>query len=131
MTAASVTLQGQTAAEALMVDTGTLTRYGPQTWVESTGTQTRPVLSTPYSGKCRVKAAGFDQSAEAGEEQISRWPFTVSLPVAVVDVQLNDVFTLSAAVDASLIGVPLRVREVLRGTNITARRLGCEEVESP
>lgn len=131
MTAGTITAAGQVAAEAIMVDAGTLTRYGVQTWDETTGVETRPVLATPYTGKCRVRGAGGDSPAEAGEQQISKWPFTVSLPALVVDVKLNDVFTLTDSADPSLVGVPLRVREILRGTNITARRLGCEEVESP
>lgn len=131
MTALSTAQQGQVLAESLMLDTCTISRAGAETFDDATGTYS-DTESTVYSGKCRLKPSvlSADRVAQAAERQIALWPFSVSLPVDVTDVELDDVVTVTASQDPSLVGVRLRIRSVARGTYLTARRVDCEEVSS-
>lgn len=131
VTAADVAERGQILAESLMVDACTITRggSGAPTFNSTTGTYTPPAGSTVYTGACRVKPSALsgNTTVQAGEREVSLWPFAVSVPVSVTDVDLNDLVTITASADASLVGRELRVRSVARGTFVTARRLDCEE----
>lgn len=129
MSATSATRSGQALAESLMLDACTITRNdGDPVFDSTTGTYSQP--TTPiYTGKCRVKPSVLsgNTTVQAGEERVALWPYSVSVPVAVADVRLDDIVTVTTSADASLIGVTLRVRSIGRGTFITARRLDCEE----
>lgn len=130
MTAASVTLAGRTAAEGLMVDACTITRtVAGTTFDETTGAYTGGSSTAVYSGKCRVKPRdNADRVVQFGEEAVSFWPFIVSVPMSVTTIELDDMVTITAsALDPALAGLSLRVREVLSGSHLTARRLSCEE----
>jgi hypothetical protein len=129
MSAEATTLAGRAAAEALMVDSCTVTRNaaGP-TFNETTGAYTGGATSTIYTGACRVKPRdNADRVVQFGEEAVSFWPFLVSVPMSVDDVELDDFVTITAsALDPALVGLVLRVRQVQAGSHITARRLSCE-----
>lgn len=131
MTAEATTLAGRTAAEELMVDECLITRGTTQGTFNTTTLEYDTVAATEvYDGKCRVKPTGgqaSDRQAQAGERQIALWPFTVSVPISVTGIQPDDLVTVTASsLDADLVGLQLRVRSVVQGTHITARRLGCE-----
>ena len=130
MTAETATASGRTAAEGLMTDTCTITRAnGEPTYNPSTLTYTTPTPTTVYTGKCRVKPSVLsgNTTVQAGEERVALWPFSISVPFSATDVELDDIVTVTSSADASLVGRPLRVRSIARGTNVTARRLDCEE----
>lgn len=117
-----------------MVDECTITRagVGAPVFDPATGTYTDPAPTTQYQGKCRVKPRDLvDRVVQAGDQPTSIWPYLVSIPFGAADVTVDDVITITASADPTLVDRELRVRSATRGTNITARRLGCEEVESP
>lgn len=128
MSATSAVLHGRAAAEALMVDACTITAGAAvQVYDEASDTYVTPAGASRYSGPCRVKPRESDQNVEAGAESISLWPYTVSVPVAAVGIDVDDVVTVTdCPLDPSLVGRTLRVRQVTQGSFITARRLGCE-----
>lgn len=134
MSAGSVTLAGRSAAEALMTDTCTVTRPGATEPVYDPGTDTYtyPGGTEVYSGKCRVKQADtIDQDRQAGEAVVGARRYVVSLPMSVTGVRRGDSVTVDTSVlDGALPGVVLRVLGAAKGSQITARRLACEE-ESP
>jgi hypothetical protein len=130
VTANTVTLRGRTAAEVMMVDTCTITRASePGVFNETTGQYDLASPATVYSGKCRVKPRdNADRVVQYGQEAVSFWPYVVSVPMSVTDIELDDVVTIAAsALDPALVDLQLRVREVLSGSHLTARRLSCEE----
>lgn len=131
MTAAEVATRGQALAESLMTDTCTITRAGAgeRTFNATTNSYTDPADTTVYTGACRVKPSALsgNTTAQAGEREVSLWPYSVSIPFAET-AELDDVVTVTASADPSLVGRTLRVRSVARGTYLTARRLDCEEV---
>jgi len=125
----SATLAGRRAAEALMVDTCTITRgTSSQTFDPATGTYaTTPGVSV-YTGPCRVKPAGTsDRVVEAGGQAVSLFPFVVSVPISAVQFAVDDRVTVTVStLDPALVGTVLRVVQVAAGSHLTARRLGCE-----
>ena len=131
MTAASTTLAGRRAAEALMVDACTISLPAAGgSFDTDTGTYAPGAPTALYTGKCRVRHAGGqsgDRQVQHGEQQISLWPFVVSVPTSVVGLRPDAVVTITAsALDPDLVGLVLRVRDVIQGSHVTARRLGCE-----
>lgn len=121
--------RAQRAAEQLMQDTCTITRTtASEAFDEETGTYAAGTTTTVYEGPCRVRPRdNADRVVQYGEEAVSFWPFVVSVPMGVVDAQLNDIVTITAAAhDDSLADQQLRIREVLAGTHLSARRLACE-----
>jgi hypothetical protein len=124
-------LQGE--AESMMTDTCTITRGGgTRTFNATTGTYSTSGGSTVYSGKCRIRtrSLGFlrERQAEAGEEQVVLWPYTVAVPVSVTDLAVLDELTVNTSTDPALADVVMRVRVVSLVTNATARKMDCEEV---
>lgn len=128
--------QGQAAAEGLMTDTCTITRpSGTPTLDPDTGDYTGGGTITVYSGACRVKpriSRGPGDQVEAGERPVQIWPYVVSLPIAATGVEVDDdVMVDSSALDPELTGRGLVVKTIEAGSQITARRLGCVEQETP
>ncbi len=128
MTANAAVLAGRSAALALMQDSCVIN-------VESAGLVYDPTSDTDvpaagaqlYAGPCRVKPAPTDRVVEAGAQTVSLFPFTVSVPVDATAYSIGDLVTVTACVlDPALVGKVLRVRQVLAGSHLTARRLGCE-----
>lgn len=131
MTATATAARGQAFAETLMTDTCTITRAGSGTFNETTGVyDTTP--STVYSGKCRVRpmAIRADHQVDAGDAAVQIWPFVVSLPLTVTTVDASDTLTITASDDPGLVGRVLVVKSVALGSQITARRLGCDIQET-
>jgi hypothetical protein len=130
VSAESTTLAGRAAAEALMVDTCVISRRGTTgAFNETTGAYDVGASTEIYAGPCRVKPRdNADRVVQYGEQAVSFWPYIVSVPMSVTNVGLNDIVTITASeLDPALFGLSLRVREVLVGTHLTARRLSCEE----
>lgn len=116
-------------AESLMVDTCTITRSaGNGTLNTTTGQYTPPTPTTVYTGKCRVKAnSRFDHVIQFGEQPVSLYRFTVSIPMSATTVLVDDIITINtSALDPAMPNLRLRVREPEFGSQVTARRIGCE-----
>lgn len=128
MTAKSATERAQRQALSMMTDACTVGRVGTTRVYNPATDSYNVVTTTVYSGVCRVKPAGSDTVSNVGEQTVSRWPYTVSLPVTATPA-VDDQVTVTASGDPALTGLKLRVRSVVKGTNVSARRLGCEERE--
>ena len=128
MTARGATLAGRRAAEHLMVDACTISaETAPQYDVE-TDQQVTPVGALRYTGRCRIRPRdNSERVLEAGGQTVALWPYLVSVPMSATGIDLGDVVHIdSCELDPSLVGLVLRVRQVLAGTHLTARRIGCE-----
>lgn len=114
-----------------MQDTCTITRGGSGEPVFNAATKlhTDPATTALYTGKCRVRPPTTQaNSVEAGDAQVGLQRYTVSVPMSVTGVRRDDVVTVTASQDADLVTRRLRVVQVAAGTQVTARRLTCEEV---
>jgi hypothetical protein len=82
----------------------------------------------PVVSPCRVRPQGSQSGdAEAGGAEVVSSGYVVSVPFALTP-RVFQRLVVTSSPDSSLVGIPLEIRQVARGDNITARRLLCEEV---
>jgi hypothetical protein len=135
VTATSVTLRGQLAAEALMVDSCTIQRVTGTSTNDTTGVVT-PTYSTIYTGKCKLQAVGSKGQAPArphvvDQAQVFLFQLELHVPMSVTGVQADDVVTVTASLlDADLTTRVWRIRALSHKSFQTARRFTLEEVLS-
>jgi len=133
MSAVSALLRGRTAAEALMLDTITVTRLTSSVTDGETGVVT-PTYSTVYTGPAKVQRTGRQTTArpsEVGEAEVFMSRLEVHVPVSVVGISTDDIITVTAStLDPELVGQQFHVRQESHKSFETARRLGVEEITS-
>lgn len=123
---------GRAAAERLMVDTVTITRTTSLGAINDTTGAYTPTSSTVYSGKARVKLNNVaDLVVDAGGRGASVREYIVSVPLSSTVFAVDDTVTITAsALDPAQVGLVLHVLGITHGSQITARRLRCQEVTS-
>lgn len=122
--------RGRAHAERLMTDTCTVTRAGTtSTLDEGTGTLTN-TPTTVYTGVCRLKPTQVqDRMVEVGADEVGIASHVVSLPITETDPRPGDIVTVTASTyDAASVGRTFTILGALHGSQITARRLSCQEV---
>jgi hypothetical protein len=126
---------GRREAEALMRDTVTVYRPGPDIFDRATG-QTVPGQPevTFYTGKARVKVEQLaDSEVQAGEQEVAlrqykvSLPFTTTLPATGERPRPGDVVDVTASPDPRLVGVRLWVTGVQYSGTATAWRIIAED----
>jgi len=131
MSAVSAMLRGRTAAEALMVDTCTVTRPNPNPTTDGTGHVIKTYTAV-YTGKCKVQrqqSVARPQLVAEAEVFISR--LELHLPTSVTGVASDDIATITASAhDPDLVGRVFHVRELAHKSFQTARRYQIIEVTS-
>jgi hypothetical protein len=94
----------------------------------TTGDYTPSDGTTVYDGPCRVKRETTpERQVEAGDAPVLLRRYVVSVPLSVVGVKHGMPVAITASGDPDLVNVALVVRDVGRGTTVTARRLICQE----
>lgn len=132
MSVAGILARGRVQAEALMTDACTITRVTGQTLNEVDGTY-NDTTSTVYTGKCRVQLRNMAVAALplSGERQVVAQQLEVSVPIAAGEAQVGDKITVTASAhDPQLVGRVYRVREEVRKSHATARRLVVQEEQT-
>lgn len=123
--------RGRAAAEALMVDTCTITRATSTTTNPDTGQVSRTTIPV-YGGKCRFQdasPAAPPTPKQLGGAGVLVAELQLQLPIAVSDVQPDDLVTCTAAVlDPGLAGRAWRARPTPRKTHATKCVVGLVEV---
>jgi hypothetical protein len=121
--------RGRAAAEALQVDTCVIKRKTGET---TSGGVITPTLTTLYTGKCRVQIkseAGAGQNV--GEAYLVVERHEIQLPITVTGLQEGDSITITAStLDPDLVGRVYVIRDVLRKSHLTSRRVTVTEVTS-
>jgi len=92
---------------------------------EESGTRSVIKAAPFFTGPCRAQQQKQPQVATTGEQRVSTHDYLVTIPASVTAVKLGHIVTVTAAEDASLIGRPLKVVDVIRGTEIWERDLIC------
>jgi hypothetical protein len=118
----------QPVAEGTM--TGACTIRDPGATVQgefdnSNGTFPSTPAAPYYTGPCRAQQQKQPQVATTGDQKVSTHDYLVTVPASVVAVKAGHILTVTAAEDTSLIGRPLQVTDVQRGTEIWERDLIC------
>ena len=124
-------LRGRALAEDLMVDSWSCTRGGGTVFDDVTGEWVTVPVEDVYAGPGRLRdrsSVGFRDDVQ-GESTVTS-QLILSLPVESSGaVRVGDVLSCTAAADAALVGVNVRVTDLHLQTHSTARRFGVE-VES-
>lgn len=147
MSVGALLSRGRAEAEALMLDTCSITRGGTSEPVfdPATGLFTPPGGTVVYAGKCRVKApqARTVRTAEAGERQIALIPGEVHIPVVSGGYRTDpatglpfvptddDTVVITAvgrASDPSLLAVALTIEGPFIGSLTSSRRMSVQAV---
>jgi hypothetical protein len=129
MSAEAVVLAGRTEAEALMLDTCTITRPGEPVTDPDTGDVTNSA-ETVYAGKCKVQSKdSATSSPEAGEHTFTVVSRQVHIPANAADVHDGDVVTITASrLNAFTVGKQYRVSGFTPDTFDTAFRMPVKEI---
>lgn len=120
---AQAMIRGRLAAEALMVDTCTITRPTTTTTTNpDTGAVTR-TTTTVYSGKCRMRLPSpvARPDVVGGAQEFLQHP-VLSLPATTTGVQIDDLVTMTASLLPGLVGRVFHVRAQPGQTHETAAR---------
>lgn len=126
MSAASTSAAGRAAVEALMTDRCRIEDVGTVTTTDDG--QDQAAVTVVYDGVCRVKPAGTAAETPSVNAAAETWQYKLSIPVGPEPVRSGLRVTVTASLDPSLVGLRLQVRNLDRGTHITARRMWCTEV---
>lgn len=126
--AAYAASEGRRVAEALMVDTCTITRPGTPVTDPDTGEVTVPSDSV-YAGRCKVQTnEAQEANPEAGGATYTVQRYRVDVPVGAYEPAIGDVVTITAAAhDVNLVGRRYRVVALLHKSMATAYRLSVRE----
>ncbi|WP_327378009.1 DUF6093 family protein [Streptomyces sp. NBC_01216] len=126
---------GRREAEALMRETITIFRPGPDIFDRTTGLSVPgPPVVVFYTGAARVKPAQLaDSEVQAGEREVVlrqyrvTLPFATELPASGERPRAGDVVDVAASPDPRLAGLRLWVTGVHYGSTATAWRIITEE----
>lgn len=117
---------GRALAEALMLDSCTITRVDPDVpfTTDANGVD-HPTLLTVYAGRCKVQASKAQEAnPETGGQVFTVQRYELHVPVGGYAPQVGDVATIAAATfDEYLAGQKLRVESLLHKSMATAYRL--------
>jgi hypothetical protein len=131
VSAEAAVLAGRAEAEALMLDTCTITRPGEPVTDPDTGDVTNSA-ETVYAGKCKVQSKdSATAKPEVGEHTFTVVSRQVHIPANAADVRDGDVVTITTSrLNAFTVGKQYRVSGFTPDTFDTAFRLPVKEVMS-
>lgn len=120
--------RGRAHAERLMTDTCTITRVTAETL--DADHDLTPTTTEVYTGKCRIRPRQTqDRMLEHGGDDIGAADLVVSIPITATGVQPGDTVTVDTSTyDADAVGRTYTVLGSVHGSQVTARRLTCQEV---
>jgi len=110
----------------VMLDACTVTRSGTRTYNPVTQ-QYSETDTTVYSGPCRIKIwRGQDEQAADTEVNVQRYYLDLPLSDTAPDVRRRDTVTITASLNAALVGRVLILTNAEAETTDTAFRITCE-----
>lgn len=129
MSRASAIARGRTAAELGMVDACDIERPAGES---TSGGVVTATTADVYSGMCRLQVRQESGAGEkVGEAYVVVQRIELQLPMSAPALLEGDRVTMTASVsDPQLAGRKYRVRDVVRKTDLTARRVTLLEVTS-
>jgi hypothetical protein len=106
-----------------------ITRRDPAGVSDGSGDWTPSGPTTVYTGPCRVQVMATQQQViVVGETQETQRRYLVTVKFDTAELHVHDLVTITASVDAGLVGRELRVGEVAYGSEQWERDLTCEEM---
>jgi hypothetical protein len=126
MSLASHVARGRARHALLMLDACTVTRPGTRTYDPATQ-QYSETDATVYTGPCRIKIwRGIDVEAAEQEINVQRYYLDLPLSATAPDVRRRDTVTITASLNAALVGRVLVLTDAEAETTDTAFRITCE-----
>lgn len=102
---------------------------GEGTWNPTKKQYDPPPRETVYENlSCRVQELALPQVQEAGQQYVSSRDYRVSVPIAALAVLVEDEVEVTGgdpSLDASLVGRPLTITDIQRGSLTWERDLIC------
>lgn len=128
MTVDGVLSHGRDLAEELMTDACTIRRVTGEAL--DANHDLTPTYSTVYAGKCRIRPRQTqDRMLEQGGDDVGVADLVVSVPIAVTGVEPGDLVDITVSTyDPDAVGRTYTVLGSVHGSQVTARRLTCQEV---
>jgi hypothetical protein len=117
-----VASSAMTAACAITRRTGAATT-GPD------GTVTPPPAATVYEGPCRFVPRTDERHRAAGDWQVTPRRYDIGVLYDTDPIQVGDTVTVTAAADAGLVGVAVRVVDVAYSSEQWQRNVVAEELQ--
>jgi len=118
--------RGRARHARLMLDACTVTRPGTRTYNPVTQ-QYSETDTTVYTGPCRIKIwRGIDVEAAEQEINVQRYYLDLPLSATAPDVRRRDTVTITASLNAALVGRVLVLTDAEAETTDTAFRITCE-----
>jgi hypothetical protein len=126
MSLASHIARGRARHALLMLDACTVTRPGVSTYNPVTQ-KNEQSFTTVYTGPCRIKIwRGIDVEAAEQEVNVQRYYLDLPLSDTAPDVRRRDTVTITASLNAALVGRVLILTNAEAETTDTALRITCE-----
>lgn len=131
MSAQSIALAGQRAAEMRMVDTCRVERNGNPVTDPDTGKVT-PSKTTVYTGKCEIQASVTRvMESTSAEHQFGMMRSEAKFPMSAGPFRMNDYVTITAsAISPQMVGMVFRISGVQPKSFQTAQRFQVEVFSS-
>jgi hypothetical protein len=121
--------RGRSFAERIQTDTCTITIPGAPTLDPDTAVLTDTATEL-YSGQCRIRPRQVqDRMTEVGADEVGVTAHVVTVPISVVEIPPGAIVTVTAsAADPDLVGRQFTILGAIHGSQITGRRMTCQEV---
>lgn len=118
-------------ATSAMTSTCRITRRSGAATTGTDGTVTPPAATPVYEGQCRVVPRATDQGVHrtSGDDVVTPRRYEVSLTYDAPTILLGDTVTVTAAADAGLVGVSVRVIDVSYSSEQWQRMLFAQEIQ--
>jgi len=123
----------RSTSKSALPDRCTITRpSGEPTLDVGTGYLTPAAPTTVYTGACRVRPRGSQElDIEVGDLHETLGPYVATLPHDMGDVRVDDYLTVTASLDAQLVGRSFQISHVGWSSWQIDRRLGLDDREQP
>ena len=119
-------VRGRAWHPQVMLDACIVTRPGVRTYNPATQ-QYAEADTTVYTGPCRIKIwRGIDVEAAEQEINVQRYYLDLPLSDTAPDVRRRDTVTITASLNAALVGRVLVLTDAEAETSDTALRVTCE-----
>jgi hypothetical protein len=125
--------EGRQLAEALMVDTCTVSTWTGRTVQNETDGEEAKVYAVDFTSKCKVQQRAANQvaSPEVGGRRVAIDEVEIHLPVSaeqVVEGQVIEITAVGALSDVRMLGRKFVVSSPMNKTHATATRLQVKEL---
>jgi len=126
-----IAARGQRVALRLMTDRCVVYRLDYDHPTPGTGGRDGYGRTDLYTGRCRIRPVSESRvsgkPAEAGGSVLAIEQYLVSVPLSVTGVEAHDLLQVTVSADPRLVGRVLKVGGLVAGSQVSARRMICED----